>query len=397
MGQRPPHPLLVGVALSFAAATALGFARFAYSLLLPSMRRSMHWNFLAAGSMNTVNAVGYLAGAMAVSRISDRWGNRRTFLWSAVGMVVSLAATPLVGHLVPLLILRLASGFCGAQLFVIGSSLAQSGAKGLPAHRAAIVLGIYYGGAGLGTAVSGVAIPLIHGSATQVWHVGWEVLALIAAVSLAIALWGAAQVEDPPPRAPLDRHLGHYRVLIPALVAYGLFGLGYLAFLTFQVSFLDHERAPATLIELSYVVVGVVAALSTWVWYRPLGGGQPGRVASLIYLSGAVGAGLFLLPSSLAVVVAGSALFGLALMSCSTAFSVMTRVLLPSSLQTGAMGVATVAIAVGQAIGPALAGVVADTSAGLAGAVGFGAGVIVLAALVSAAQRMPQGHPASAG
>jgi len=394
MGSRQ-HSLLVGVALSLAGATALGFARFAYSLLLPSMRLSMHWNFLAAGSMNTVNALGYLGGALVVSRISDRWGNRRTFLWSAVGMVVSLAATPLFAHLVPLLVLRLGSGFCGAQLFVIGSSLAQSAAKGLSAHRAAIVLGIYYGGAGLGTAVSGVAIPLIHGSPTEIWHVGWEVLALVSLVSLAIALWGAAKVEDPPPRALFDRHLGHYRPLLPALVAYGLFGLGYLAFLTFQVSFLEHEAAPPAFVETSYVVVGLVAAVSTWVWYRPLGGRQPGRVASLIYLAGAAGAGMFLLSGSLAVVIVGSILFGLALMSCSTAFSVMTRVLLPSSLQTGAMGVATVAIAIGQAIGPALAGVVADTSAGLAGAIGFGATVIVLAALVSAAQRMPEAHRAS--
>jgi len=384
------HPFLVGMALSLAAATALGFARFAYSLLLPSMRLAMGWNFLAAGAMNTVNAVGYLAGALAVPRISDIFGNRRTFFWSSVAMVVSLAATPLFAHLLPLAVLRLASGFCGAQLFVIGSSLAQSATKGLPSSKAAIVLGIYYGGAGVGTAASGVVIPLIHGSPTTIWHAGWEALALLTLVSVAIASWGALQVEDPPRRAPLDRHLGHYRPLLPALVAYGLFGLGYLAFLTFQVSFLEHEAAPQSFIEISYVVVGLVAAVSTWVWYRPLGGGQPGRVAALIYLAGALGAAVFLVSGSLVVVVIGSILFGLALMSCSTAFSVMTRVMLPSSLQTGAMGVATVAIAIGQAVGPTLAGAVADTSAGLAGAIGFGAAMILVAALVSVAQRMPE-------
>jgi len=50
--------------LALAPAIGLGIGRFAYSLVLPDMRDSLQWSYSAAGFMNTVNAAGYLAGAL---------------------------------------------------------------------------------------------------------------------------------------------------------------------------------------------------------------------------------------------------------------------------------------------------------------------------------------------
>jgi predicted MFS family arabinose efflux permease len=52
-------PLWVVVGLAMGPAVALGLARFAYALLLPSMRADLGWSFANAGAMNTVNAAGY--------------------------------------------------------------------------------------------------------------------------------------------------------------------------------------------------------------------------------------------------------------------------------------------------------------------------------------------------
>ncbi|MGC9154667.1 MAG: YbfB/YjiJ family MFS transporter [Ferrimicrobium sp.] len=379
--------MLVALGLSLAAATSLGFARFAYSLLLPTMRTALHWSYFAAGAMNTVNAVGYLGGALLVTRISDRFGNRRSFIVSGIGMVVALALTPVSAHLVPLLTLRLISGFCGAVIFVIGSSLAQQAARGLSRSGAAVVLGVYFGGAGLGTALSGAIIPAIHLRAATLWRVDWSILAVITLLAMVGATFASLQVGDPPVRSVGERHLGHYRPLLPALIAYGLFGFGYLAFLTFQVAFMSHQGLPSSRVVLSYVLFGMVAAVSGFIWFRPLAGHRPGLVAASIYLSGALGAVLYLVSTALWVEIIAGILFGLALMSCSTAFGVVTRVVLPPSLQTGAMGVATVAIAVGQSLGPLVTGQIADSHFGLAGAIGVGGAFIGLAALVSLFQR----------
>ena len=56
--------LLIAFLLSFGPAVSNSFARFAYALLLPAMREDLQWSWSQAGAINTVNAFGYLLGAL---------------------------------------------------------------------------------------------------------------------------------------------------------------------------------------------------------------------------------------------------------------------------------------------------------------------------------------------
>ena len=67
------HPVGVVLALSLGAAVSLGITRFAYALLLPVMRADLGWSYTLAGAMNTVNALGYLLGALAAPRCCGAW------------------------------------------------------------------------------------------------------------------------------------------------------------------------------------------------------------------------------------------------------------------------------------------------------------------------------------
>jgi hypothetical protein len=67
-------PLWVVFGLAMGPAVALGLARFAYALLLPSMRTDRGWSFADAGAMNTANAAGYLAGALDTAFCLGRIG-----------------------------------------------------------------------------------------------------------------------------------------------------------------------------------------------------------------------------------------------------------------------------------------------------------------------------------
>jgi predicted MFS family arabinose efflux permease len=69
----------VVAALSLGPAVANSFARFAYALLLPAMRAELSLNYSQAGSLNTANALGYLAGALFTMGYVSRLGNRRLF------------------------------------------------------------------------------------------------------------------------------------------------------------------------------------------------------------------------------------------------------------------------------------------------------------------------------
>src|SRR5882757_5222599 len=72
----PPyaHPARLILILSLAPIIGLGIGRFAYALVLPDMRDSLLWSYSAAGFMNTINAIGYLAGALLASRMIRRFG-----------------------------------------------------------------------------------------------------------------------------------------------------------------------------------------------------------------------------------------------------------------------------------------------------------------------------------
>jgi hypothetical protein len=68
-GATPAHAIAAAFALARAAAVSLGLARFSYARLLPPMRIDLSWSYFPAGAMNTVNAAGYLAGALLAPRL----------------------------------------------------------------------------------------------------------------------------------------------------------------------------------------------------------------------------------------------------------------------------------------------------------------------------------------
>ena len=88
--------LVVAFLLSFGPAVSNSFARFAYALVLPAMRADLDWNYSQAGSINTVNALGYLAGALAVRTFVGRLGNRALFGWGMLVTSAAIAATGMV-------------------------------------------------------------------------------------------------------------------------------------------------------------------------------------------------------------------------------------------------------------------------------------------------------------
>ena len=100
----------VVAALSLGPAVANSFARFAYALLLPAMRAELGLNYSQAGSLNTANALGYLAGALFTMGYVSRLGNRRLFCVGMVVTVFALVGSGLAGGFIAQLCLRAVAG-----------------------------------------------------------------------------------------------------------------------------------------------------------------------------------------------------------------------------------------------------------------------------------------------
>ena len=63
--------ILLGLLLGITVTN--GFARFAYGLMLPAMQAQLDWNYAQAGWLNTVNALGYILGAISTLFLVQRF------------------------------------------------------------------------------------------------------------------------------------------------------------------------------------------------------------------------------------------------------------------------------------------------------------------------------------
>lgn len=376
-------------ALSAGPFIALGLGRFAYALLLPPMRDELVWSYSAAGVLNTANAVGYLVGALVAATLAHRLGTGRAFLLGCVLTVLALLLTPLTTWYAVILTMRLLAGVGGAWAFVLGAAIvAAAGAGGSPG-RAALMLGVYYGGSGFGMTVTGLAIPwILDETGGAGWRQGWLILAGLGIAATVVAIGALRHTQDPAPPPEGEKHWR--RGTIAWLSAsYFCFGLGYLAYLTFIVAYLQEQGVGQRTTAVFWVVLGIAAILGVLVWARPIGALGGSRAMSAVLLTLAVGTGLpVLVPQVWAFFVSGI-LVGGSFLSAVTAMSVGVRHVLPQALWTAGLAFTTIVFGVGQMLGPWLTGAIADRFDGLATGLVFSTVVLLVGAGLALPQREP--------
>lgn len=283
----PLRPLFwLALALSVGAAVSLGVTRFAYGLLLPGMRTDLGWTYTLAGAMNTANAVGYLLGALAMPGLMRRV-SPTVLLWS--GSLLAALFMGLCGFFTDafvLLVQRLLAGLASALVFVSGGLLAARLGSRAPAH-AGLLLGVYYGGTGVGIVLSALLVPwVLDASQGEVhsWRFAWWALALLCFAATALLRWPArvmAQWEllpqaDAPAESTRPARFS-VRLFGFALAGYGLFGVGYIGYMTFAVALLRTQGASAQAVAVFYGLLGLAVVASSRIWAgllnRHFGGG----------------------------------------------------------------------------------------------------------------------------
>lgn len=384
-----PAGLAVVCGLAMGPAVGLGLARFAYALLLPSMRADLGWSYEAAGALNTANAVGYLIGALIATQVAGRLGDRRGFLLGLLAATASLLATGLSGDYTVLILLRTLAGIAGALSFVTGGALAAAAGGGGGPSRPALALGIYFGGAGFGILVSALVTPVVAQSG---WRAGWFALGALGAVATLAALPALARAPEVAARAAprLTLSLGATRGLGVALASYVLFGLGYIAYTTFIVAWLRTRLAFSyDAITLFWACAGVAATCAGLAWSPLLARLRGGRGVAAANGVVAVGTVLPVLLASPAAAYVSAVLFGGSFLIVPTATTALVRKTVPAHAWTAAIAAMTVGFAVGQCIGPWLSGVVSDSGLGLAGGLLVSGAFLAAAALIALAQPEP--------
>ena len=400
MTSKQVSPLYTAAALALGAAVSLGLARFSYALLLPPMRADLGWSYTTAGAMNTVNAAGYLVGALLAPSWLARHDPRALMLAGMLAAALLLAAHALAPNDAALYVLRGLTGVASAATFIGGGLLAARLGSG-PAKSpgpgrgppAGLVLGIYYGGTGLGIVVSALLVPALVTLADSAaagdlagWRWAWAGLGAAALLATVLALGPtralAASATSTGTRAAFD-----WRPLGFGLAAYLMFGFGYIGYMTFVVTLLREQQLPAGQIVAFYVLLGLGVIASSWLWAGLLQRQRGGVPLALFNGLLALATLLPVVSAQPVVVFASGALFGGVFLSVVASTTALVRHNLPPAAWSGGIAAFTVVFAAGQIVGPTLVGWVADGPGGLARGFVVSAAALALGSVLATRQR----------
>lgn len=386
----PRHPVATALALSLAAAVALGATRFSYGLLLPPMRDDLGWSYLLAGAMNTANALGYFLGALVTPALMRRLGVWRLLIVGSVLAGIFMLLSGMVTDTAALFLQRLCAGVASAFIFITGGVLAAR-LGSMHSERAGFLIGLYYGGTGFGIALSALLVPAALASAQEhgvahVWQWPWLALGIACLLATAIMALPARAIGE-----ALPGQGGNQRFAIRdfsfGLSGYLMFGVGYIGYMTFVVALLKEQGMRPELITLFYTLLGLAVVASSRIWARMLDRFKGGE--SLAILNGvlAVASILPALTSAVPIVFISGIVFGGVFLSVVASTTALVRHNLPQESWSAGISAFTAAFALGQIVGPTMVGWVADGPGGLERGLIVSAFALLIGAALSSRQK----------
>jgi MFS family permease len=380
-----PHPARLILILSLAPTVGLGIGRFAYALVLPDMRDTLLWSYSAAGFMNTINAAGYLAGAMLASRMIRLFGLAASVRWGTLACVFSLALCAITGNFYVLSFARLLAGVGAAAGFVGGGTLAATIAQSRP-ERANFLLSLFYAGPGIGILASGLVAPFVlQGFGPGSWWIVWwamTALAIVMTIPVLLAPLHAGAMATETAAAKF--------AVAPVLIyltGYFLFGAGYIAYMTFMIAYVRDAGGGAAAQSAFWSLIGLSAFVTPWVWRRVLALDRGGLATTIILGANAIGAALPIFGHSAWLLAISALVFGVAFFAVVGSTTAFVRFNYPPQAWPTAIAVMTISFGIGQTLGPIVVGAITDAVGSLSFALNISAAMLALGAVLSAFQR----------
>jgi len=249
------------------------------------------------------------------------------------------------------LALRFIGGFASAFVLVFASALVLDR---LAAAKRSGLSAIHFAGVGCGIAVSAVLVAELAASGHG-WRAQWIASGAVSALALAMA-WmlvpGSSTTSRP---AGSPDHGRTDRRLIALILAYGLFGFGYVITATFISTMVRSAVEIRELEPVIWLVVGLAAvpSVALWTWVGRRWGND--RSLALACLVEGVGVAMSVLVTGELAVVVSAALLGGTFMGI-TALGLIRARDLSNGDPRRSLALMTAAFGFGQMIGPAFAG-----------------------------------------
>lgn len=353
MSSNSPYRYALGGMIGMAA--AMGIGRFVYTPILPGMMSGLGLSASDAGLIASANYLGYLIGAIAAA---GGWaeGRERPMMLLGLGssaiFAALMAATDSVAAFV---VIRFLAGLASAFMMIFLSMIVFG--RFLAAGRNDLQA-VHFGGVGLGIAVSSLMIGTLA-LVEAGWRAGWLGAAVISAIGFVATMLlvdRGPELTGPVVREPA---LPKSMALRKIIIAYGMFGFGYIVTATFLVAIVRQGGADPLFESAVWLVTGLAALPSVFLWarfvarYGLIVAVVAGCVVEAIGVVASVSLGGYLGPLIGAVLLGGTFV-------AVTAFGLQAGRQLAGKALRRTFALMTAAFGTGQILGPIFAGYAAD-------------------------------------
>ncbi|MEW6616053.1 MAG: MFS transporter [Thermodesulfobacteriota bacterium] len=355
----------------FTTIAAHGFGRMAYTIILPAMKDGLKFDYTQLGLLGTGNFIGYLAMAIVGGFLAARFGTRIVITIALILMGCTMILTGFAQSFGFAFAMRLLTGIGNGAAYVPAMAL---GSAWFTIKRRGFATGVISGGIGIGTLISGMVVPLILTAyRPDGWRFSWYILgSVVLLLSGVVFLFVRSHPDEKglPPIGTDEKggvssfewakiykvgaiwHLG---------IVYFFYGLSYIIYMIFFAAYLVKEMSFSQ--EWAGTLWALVGGLSVFcgvIW---------GSISD--YLGRNRGAALAYLILSLSYIIYGllkieigfylsAVMFGLTAWSIPTIMAAAAGDYVGPRLAPAGLGFITLFFGIGQALGPALGGYLAD-------------------------------------
>ena len=362
---------------------AHGFGRMSYTIILPAMKDGLQFNYTQLGLLGTGNFIGYLTMAIIGGFLAARFGTRIVITLALILMGVTMILTGLAQSFGFAFAMRLLTGLGNGAAFVPAMAL---GSAWFATKKRGFATGIVSAGIGAGTLISGLVVPPILTSFAQNgWRFSWYILGGAVLVISGIVYGfvrsrpdqiglrpvGAEKAGAAPDASTDTKKVSSIQwtgvIRMGSMwylgAVYFFYGLSYIIYMVFFAAYLIKEMGFTQ--EAAGGLWALVGGLS--IFCGVIWGGISDRLgrskgAALAYLVLGLSYIIYALVKVKFGIYLSAVMFGLTAWSIPTIMAAAAGDFVGPRLAPAGLGFITLFFGIGQALGPALGGYLADTT-----------------------------------
>jgi MFS family permease len=364
---------------------SLGFGRYVFTAILPSMMRGLALDYTQMGFLGTGNLGGYLLFGIVGGFLSVKYGARLIISISLFFLGLSLFFTGLANSFAFALGMRFLTGLGSGAAYIPMMGLLASW---FTSEKRGMASGIISSGAGISMILMGLLMNFLnHHFFDSGWRMAWYFIGVSSIVVGALcSLFLVNRPQDKGLKAIgakaevfvsalNERQTGWQRIyrcrpLYFLAFIYFAFGFSYIIYLQYFTAYLINEInfSPYQAGEL-FSLLGFLSLASGPLWGTVSDLIGRGYGLAIVFLLQSLSFLLFALPGiGSAVGYLSTILFGLSVFSVPIIMAASAGDYLGPRLAPAGLGSITVIFGIGQAMGPAIGGRIADLSGSFRGA-----------------------------